>query len=152
MIFQIHIHFSFQSDYHSYWGATILSRINVDFVILASHNNRHNHIHNNRKWLKQPQSDFHQEIPGWKHPFFGVLMYSLYGHPNFDLEQKCQQYGPFFQTIFPFLMSIIQHIMSDANTLMLLQCLIKSWSSFKFIQTYLLGIISQVLGDLGFPR
>ena len=38
---------------------TILSRINVDCVFLASHNNRRNHTHNNRKWLKQPQSHFH---------------------------------------------------------------------------------------------
>ena len=93
---------------------TILSGINVDCVFLASHNNRHNHIHNNRKWLKQPQSHFHQ-------PVFGVLMCSLYGHHNFDLKQKCQQYGSCFQTIFPFLMDMIQHTMSDANNLMLLQ-------------------------------
>ena len=100
-------------------GTTILSGINVDRVFLASHNNRHNHIHNNRKWLKQSQSHFHQ-------PFFGVLMYSLYCRPNFDLKQKCQQYGSYFQTIFPFLKTMIQHIMSDASNLMLFQYSIKS--------------------------
>ena len=100
-------------------GTTILSGINVDCVFLASHNNRHNHIHNNRKWLKQPQSHFHQ-------PFFGLLMYSLYSHPNFNLKQKCHQYGLCFQTVFLFLMTMIQHTMSDANNLMLLQYSIKS--------------------------
>ena len=80
-------------------GTTILSGINVDCVFLASHNNRHNHVHNIRKWLF---------------------------HPNFDLKQKCQQYGLCFQTIFPFLMTMIEHNMSDANNLMLLQYSIKS--------------------------
>ena len=48
-------------------------------------------------------------------------MYSPYSHPNFDLKQKFQQYGPCFKTIFPFLMTMIQNTMSDGNTLMLLQ-------------------------------
>ena len=119
LIFQVQIHFFFTQVIVHIAGTTILSGINVDRVFLASHNNRHNHIHSNRKWLKQSQSHFHQ-------PFFGVLMYSLYCRPNFDLKQKCQQYGSYFQTIFPFLMTMIQHIMSDASNLMLFQYSIKS--------------------------
>ena len=35
-------------------------------------------------------------------------MYFLYGHPkNFKFKQKSQQYGPCFQTISPFLMTMI---------------------------------------------
>ena len=120
-------------------------------VFLASHNNTHDLIRNNRKWIKQPQSHLHLEIPHWKELFFSVLMYPLYGHPNFDFKQKCQHYGLCFQTIFPFLMTMIQHIMSDGNTLMLLQYSIKSWSSFKFMQTSLLVIISEILRALEFP-
>ena len=37
--------------------------------------------------------------------FFAVLMYALYGHPGyFKFKRKYQQYGPYFQTISPFLM------------------------------------------------
>ena len=99
LIFQVEIHFFFIQAIIHIVGTTILSGINVDCVFLASHNNRHNHIHNIRKWLF---------------------------HPNFDLKQKCQQYGLCFQTIFPFLMTMIEHNMSDANNLMLLQYSIKS--------------------------
>ena len=43
-----------------------------------------------------------------KPPFFAVLMYSLYGHPRyFKFKRKYQQYGPHFQTIFPFLMIML---------------------------------------------
>ena len=35
-------------------------------------------------------------------------MYALYGHPRyFKFTGKCQQYGPSFQTIFPFLMTML---------------------------------------------
>ena len=41
--------------------------------------------------------------------FFAVLMYALYGHPRyFKFKQKYQQSGPCFQTIFPFLMTMIK--------------------------------------------
>ena len=42
-----------------------------------------------------------------KSPFFAVLMYTLYGHPRyFKFKWKYQQYGPCFQTIFPFPMTM----------------------------------------------
>ena len=35
-------------------------------------------------------------------------MYALYGHPiHFKFKQKYQEYGPSFQAIFPFLMTMI---------------------------------------------
>ena len=35
-------------------------------------------------------------------------MYALYGHPRYlKFKQKYQQYGPCFQTIFPFLMTML---------------------------------------------
>ena len=44
-----------------------------------------------------------------KLPFFAILMYALYGHPGyFKFKGKHRQYGPCFQTIFPFLMTIIK--------------------------------------------
>ena len=37
-----------------------------------------------------------------------VAMYFLHGHPrNFKFRPKDQQYGPYFQTIFPFLMTML---------------------------------------------
>ena len=43
-----------------------------------------------------------------KSPFFTVLMYALYGHPRyFKFKRKYQQYGSCFQTIFPFLMTML---------------------------------------------
>ena len=43
-----------------------------------------------------------------KSPFFSVLMYDLYGHPRyFKFKRKYQQYGPCFQTIFSFLMTMV---------------------------------------------
>ena len=39
-------------------------------------------------------------------------MYSLYGQPrNFKFMRKYQQYEPCFQTIFPFLMTMVKSIM-----------------------------------------
>ena len=39
---------------------------------------------------------------------FHVSMYFFYGHPrNFNFKLKYQQYSPFFQTIFPFLMTML---------------------------------------------
>ena len=44
-----------------------------------------------------------------KSSFFAVLMYALCGHHRyFKFKGKYQQYGPCFQTIFPFLMAMIQ--------------------------------------------
>ena len=41
-------------------------------------------------------------------PFFTFLMYALYGHPRyFKFKQKYQQYGPCFQTISKFLMTMV---------------------------------------------
>ena len=77
-------------------GTIVLLRINVDCVFLASYNNRHNHIHNNRKWLKLPQSRFHEEILHWKQPFFCVFMYSLYGHSKFRSQAKMSTIRPAF--------------------------------------------------------
>ena len=54
-----------------------------------------------------------------KSPFFDVLMYALYGHPRyFKFKRKCQQYGPCFQTIFRFLMTMftIINISDSRNT------------------------------------
>ena len=46
-----------------------------------------------------------------KSQFFAVLMYSLHGHPRyFKSKRKYQQYGPWFKTIFPFLMTMIKVI------------------------------------------
>ena len=43
-----------------------------------------------------------------KLPFLAVLIYALYGHPRyFKFKQKYQQYGPCFQTIFPFLVIMV---------------------------------------------
>ena len=43
-----------------------------------------------------------------KSPFFAVLMYALYSHPRYlKFKRKYQQYGPCFQTIFPFLMTML---------------------------------------------
>ena len=42
--------------------------------------------------------------------FFAIFMYPLYGHPRyFKFKQKYQQYGPCFQTMFPFLMTALVH-------------------------------------------
>ena len=42
-----------------------------------------------------------------KLPFFAVLVYALYGDPGyFKFKRKDQQYGPCFQTIFTFLMTM----------------------------------------------
>ena len=44
-----------------------------------------------------------------KSPFFAVSTYALYGHPkNFNFMRKYQQYGPCFQTIFHFLMTMVR--------------------------------------------
>ena len=41
-------------------------------------------------------------------PFFVFLMYALYGHPRYSkFQQKYQQCAPCFQTIFPFLMTML---------------------------------------------
>ena len=46
-----------------------------------------------------------------KRPLLAPLMYSLYGHPKyFKFKLKYQQYGPCFQTNFPFLMIMITFI------------------------------------------
>ena len=53
---------------------------------------------------------FHSIIHSFiqKSPFFAVLMYSLYDHPRyFKFQRKYQQHGPCFQTIFPFLMTML---------------------------------------------
>ena len=43
-------------------------------------------------------------------------MYSLYGQPRyFKLKRKYQQYGPCFQTIFPFLIVMALQITSVEN-------------------------------------
>ena len=61
------------------------------------------HGHNNRNWVKQPQSHFYCAVPR-KSPHFllfwwTVLMYALYGQPRyFNLKWKYQQCGPCFQT------------------------------------------------------
>ena len=48
--------------------------------------------HNSRKW-----------------PFFAVLKYSLYGYlRNFKFKLENPQYGPCFQSIFPFLMTMLR--------------------------------------------
>ena len=65
------------------------------------------HGHNNRKWLKQPQSHFYWAVPS-KSFHFRCLMYALYGHSrSFKFKRKYQQYGPCFQNIFPFLMTML---------------------------------------------
>ena len=44
-----------------------------------------------------------------KLPFLVALMYALYDHPRyFKFKQKYQQYGPFFQTISPFFMTMMK--------------------------------------------
>ena len=61
------------------------------------------HNHNNK-----PQSHFDWAIPHKSHHFFAVLMHALYDHPRyFKFQRKYQQHGPCFQTIFPFLMTMI---------------------------------------------
>ena len=46
-----------------------------------------------------------------KTSFFAVLMYSLYGHLRyFKVMRKYQQYDACFQTIFPFLMTLVMSI------------------------------------------
>ena len=48
-------------------------------------------------------------------------MYALYNHPiYFKFQQKYQQYGPCFQTIFPFLTTILQHSKKNLSELQLL--------------------------------
>ena len=50
-----------------------------------------------------------------KSPFFAVLMYALYGHARyFKFKQKYEQYGPCFQTVFPFLMTMLESIPLDS--------------------------------------
>ena len=58
LIFQVQIHFFSFRPLLSYCRYYHIVK-NVDCVFLASLNNRHKHIHNNREWLKQPQSHFH---------------------------------------------------------------------------------------------
>ena len=43
-------------------GMTILSRINVDYVSLASHGNRHNHIRNKRELFSRRNSSLKAAI------------------------------------------------------------------------------------------
>ena len=60
---------------------------------------------------------------------FSVLMYALYGHPRyFKFKRKYQQYGPCFQTIFPFLMTMfkfakIKQVLRDAEVISYLSIL-----------------------------
>ena len=51
-----------------------------------------------------------------KPTFFAVLINSLYGHPRyFKFKQKYQQYGPCFQTIFPFLINMPMQIRTSSG-------------------------------------
>ena len=60
-----------------------------------------------RKLIKTTWKSLSLSNSSQKSPFFSVLMYALYGHPSYSkFKQKHQQYGPCFQTIFPFLMTI----------------------------------------------
>ena len=55
-------------------------------------------------WKSLSLSNYSQKLP-----FFFVLMYVLYGDPRyFKFKQKYQQYGPCFQIVFPFLITIVQ--------------------------------------------
>ena len=46
-----------------------------------------------------------------KSPCFAVLMYALNGHPRyFKFKRNYQQYGPCFQTTFPFLMTMLDYL------------------------------------------
>ena len=59
---------------------------------------------------KTPSKSFLLSSSKQKSPFFAVLMYALYGHPRyFKFKEKYQQYGPCFQAIFPFLMTMAIH-------------------------------------------
>ena len=51
-----------------------------------------------------------------KSQFFAVLMYALYGNPRyFKFKRKYQQYGPCFQTIFSFPMTMIKCVKLSFN-------------------------------------
>ena len=57
---------------------------------------------------RQHQSHLHEKKSSLQAAIFAVLMYSLYGHPrNFKFKQKYQQNSPLFQTILPFLMTMV---------------------------------------------
>ena len=61
---------------------------------------------------------FSQSNSSQKLPFFAVLMHALYGYPRyFKFKQKYQQYGPCFQSVFPFLMTIFPRIFLLENWL-----------------------------------
>ena len=57
-----YIYIFFHSGHRSYCRYYIWSRINNDCVFLASHNDRHNHIHSNRKWLNSLKVIFTKKL------------------------------------------------------------------------------------------
>ena len=63
------------------------------------------------KLLKTASKSFLLSNSPQKSSFFAVLMYALYGHPrHYKFKQKNQQSGPYFQTIFPFSMTVLEYI------------------------------------------
>ena len=61
-----------------------------------------------QKVAKIASKSFSLSISQQKLPFFAVLMNALNDHPRyFKFKRKYQQYGPCFQTIFPFLMTVL---------------------------------------------
>ena len=64
-----------------------------------------------KKLLKTASKSFLLSNSQQKSSFFAVLMYALYGHPrHYKFKQKNQQSGPYFQTIFPFSMTMLEYI------------------------------------------
>ena len=58
---------------------------------------------------KTASASFDYETPHWKQSFCAVLMYSPHGlHRKFNFKQKYQHYGPRYQAIFPFLITIFK--------------------------------------------
>ena len=71
-----------------------------------------------------------------KSPFFAVLMNALYVHPRyFKLKQKYEQYGPCFQTIFPFLMTMTELLMQGGSLSwhVIILCGIKLYDIFLIV-------------------
>ena len=120
---------------YSFWSVAILWTASE---ALASYSQQ-------QKVVKTPSKLFSLSNSSQKPPFFSVLIYALYGHSrSFKFELKNQQYGPCFQTIFQFIMTMLTCICSTRNisgitmshTNELLKYLPKTTSAFEQILSW----------------
>ena len=82
---------------YSFWSVAIFGRVSEALAPWSQQ----------QKLAKTTSESLSLSNSSQKSPFFAVLMYTLYGHPRYlKFKWKYQQYGPCFQTIFPFLMTM----------------------------------------------